>query len=122
MPNYKYCIGDRVRVISQSERFHFYCMNDSSASNTINEEMRRWHGKPVTIAGISYGQYRINEDEGHWLWTDEMFEGLADEPSPHKKPKLPKIPIYKKPAEPVQEPVFEPSPFDDDYSWKDCLF
>ena len=73
----KYNVGDKVRIKSldwynaNKDKLSFY--TDSMALCFANEI--------VTIK--SYGRYpdtyRIDEDEGDFLWTDEMIEGLVEE-------------------------------------------
>jgi hypothetical protein len=42
------------------------------------ENMKSFIGKVVTISNVSDAEYMILEDDGY-CWTDEMFEGLAEE-------------------------------------------
>lgn len=69
--------GDRVRVIKNPERHTSYYMRGEDYADTMVDEMISLAGKVVTIesVGIKYkieGMFDLN-------WTDEMFEGLADE-------------------------------------------
>lgn len=83
----KYKVGDKVRVRSDLSRYdstgklkHYYMENDKRESNTVVDDMPDLAGKIVTITGV-WRQYVIKES--HWDWTDEMFEGLAEEPEFH---------------------------------------
>lgn len=81
----KYKPGDRVRVIKNPKRRKSYYMADGQQSNVFNELMMDFAGKVVTIESITVGlEYTIREFS--YYWTDEMFEGLADEPKPEPKP------------------------------------
>lgn len=77
----KYKVGDKVRVRSDLERYDStgkikqYCMEDGK-HNTVVDDMLNLAGKIVTIESYD-GQYCI--EESSWHWTDEMFEGLAEE-------------------------------------------
>ena len=55
-----------------------YNMNQSSDWNCSNDEMVKQKGRIVTIEGIYRGQYVISELP-HYRWTDEMFEGKAED-------------------------------------------
>jgi hypothetical protein len=41
--------------------------------------MKSFIGKIVTISKVIDEEYMILEDDGDYAWTDEMFEGLANE-------------------------------------------
>lgn len=65
----KYKVGDRVRVredLNINERYGFLYATDEMIKK-----------KTVTIAYVYDGYYGIKEDV--FMWTDEMFEGLAEE-------------------------------------------
>ena len=69
----KYKVGDKVRI-RRDLRIHTYygdCMFVS--------EMNDYKGSVVTISKVFPTYYCIEEDIGTWIWTDEMFEGLADD-------------------------------------------
>lgn len=76
----KYNVGDKVRVISNPSMYKRYYEDDCNSSNIMVSQMCDFAGKTVTISEIYYFQYRIKEDGGRWLWTDEMFDDLADYP------------------------------------------
>lgn len=75
----RYQVGDRVLVRADLEPSpRIYCMQDDpSSANTVVSEMMQFAGTIVTIDYCGL-QYQIKE-VGVWGWTDEMFEGLADE-------------------------------------------
>lgn len=78
-----YQVGDRVVVrddLKIGRRYSMY--NKTACDNTVIISMIPFRGKTVTISEIAFGeQYRIQELAGV-CWTDEMFEGRADEPIP----------------------------------------
>ncbi|MGN0656954.1 MAG: hypothetical protein ACI4KR_09175 [Ruminiclostridium sp.] len=53
-------------------------MSQSLGWNCPNDEMAKQKGRVVTIEGIYYGQYVISE-LSPYRWTDEMFEGKAED-------------------------------------------
>ena len=74
----KYKVGDKVRVRSDLKEDTRYYMEKSDIGNIVNRQMLDLAGATVTIQNItSRGKYHI--EESIWTWTDEMFEGLADE-------------------------------------------
>lgn len=58
----KYKVGDKVRV--------------RKSYPGVAEEMADKAGDVVTIGAVNYDYYEIVDNE--WNWTDEMFEGLAE--------------------------------------------
>jgi hypothetical protein len=80
----KYKVGDKVRVRSDLKRYDStgkikqYCMeNDKTEHNTVVDDMPNFAGKIVKIIKVG-SQYSIEGNK--WSWTDEMFEGFAEEP------------------------------------------
>ena len=77
----KYKIGDKVVVREDLRRNREYSMGSGiDNSNTVTDEMMKLRGKVVTVTDVSEnGQYVINNQEGRFsfLWTDEMFKGVA---------------------------------------------
>ena len=73
----KYKVGDRVRIKS----LDWYNENKDNLSFYTDSMALCFANEIVTIK--SYGRYpntyRIDEDEGDFLWTDEMIEGLVEE-------------------------------------------
>lgn len=65
----KYKVGDKVKVRSDLKTSELY------GSLCVLDEMIK--KKTVTIASVHDGYYKVVEDD--YEWTDEMFEGLAEE-------------------------------------------
>nr|DAH24072.1 MAG TPA: hypothetical protein [Caudoviricetes sp.] len=73
----KYKVGDKVRIVGHRT----YNMNPSG-------EMDKWLGKVMTIRGLSWFGYWMEEDYGEylgdgWMWDDSMISGLAE---PRREP------------------------------------
>lgn len=68
----KYKVGDKVRVRSDLKNNKMY------GTQMFVKDMEQYKGKGVTIK-YDNNYYEIEEDEGYWHWTDEMFEGLAED-------------------------------------------
>lgn len=73
----KYKVGDKVRIVNHRT----YNMNPFG-------EMNKWLGKVMTIRGLSWFGYWMEEDYGEylgdgWMWDDSMISGLAE---PEQKP------------------------------------
>lgn len=67
----KYKVGDKVKVRENLIHGEKY--------GGMTFYMDGWKGKVVTISLVdSLGCYEIAEDEDKWAWTDEMFEGIAE--------------------------------------------
>ena len=73
----KYKVGDKVRIKS----LDWYNKNKDNLSFYTDTMALCFANEIVTIKsyGRYPGTYRIVEDEGDFLWTDEMFKGLAEE-------------------------------------------
>jgi hypothetical protein len=69
----KYKVGDKVRVKKDLVIDSCYGRED------FVEEMKSFIGKIVTISKVIDEEYMILEDDGDYAWTEEMFEGLANE-------------------------------------------
>lgn len=69
----KYKVGDKVRVRSGLQ------INRSYGAYTFISEMSDYKGSVVAISEVYLTCYCIEEDKGIWKWTDEMFEGLAED-------------------------------------------
>ena len=76
----KYKVGDKVRVRSDLKLGRLYLMEDEETRDSFVKPMDNLLGKVVTIKEITT-KYRI--EEMAYNWTDEMFEGLAEEPEFH---------------------------------------
>lgn len=73
----KYKVGDKVRIVDHRTGR----MNHSG-------EMDKWLGKVMTIRGLSWFGYSMEEDYGEylgdgWMWDDSMISGLAE---PEREP------------------------------------
>ena len=73
----KYKVGDKVRIVDHR-------------TNNMNPfgEMDKWRGKVMTIRGLSWFGYWMEEDYGEylgdgWMWDDSMISGLAE---PEREP------------------------------------
>lgn len=80
----KYMIGDVVIVREDLSDDSEYAM-DGEDPTPINKSMERLRGCEVRIRDVdeynSDHYYRVTEEDGtenDWFWTDEMFEGYAD--------------------------------------------
>ena len=69
----KYKVGDKVRVRSGLQ------INRSYGAYTFVSGMSDYKGSVVAISEVYLTCYCIEEDKGIWKWTDEMFEGLAED-------------------------------------------
>ena len=79
MSNTKYKVGDRVVVKS----LDWYNENKDTVGTVrvpcaFVSEMSRYCGKIVSIRRVNYSSYSI-EESFTYAWSDEMFEGLAEE-------------------------------------------
>ena len=78
----KYEVGDRVQIKS----LDWYNDNKNNkgiivcGSESFTHPMSYFCNKVVNIITIQDDCYRILEDDGDWYWTDEMIEGLVEEP------------------------------------------
>lgn len=64
----KYKVGDKVRIV-----------NERTDKMNIEGKMNCWLGKIMTIDRITAGTwYRMQEDNGAWLWDDNMIAGPAE--------------------------------------------
>jgi hypothetical protein len=72
----KYKVGDKVRVRKD------LVIDSVYGGDSFPEGMAMFRGKVVTISKrLNNGKYYILEDNSGyaWTWTNEMFEGLANE-------------------------------------------
>ena len=79
--DYKYKLGDRVRVIDKFESGKNHYMSSGKAILTIGVSLptrKRLAGKVVTISGYRLNGYIINESNEDTIWSDDMFVGLAN--------------------------------------------
>ena len=54
-------------------------VGNPKSHNSATSEMVKLAGQVVTISATDYGQYRVFECSRWLYWTDEMFDGLADD-------------------------------------------
>lgn len=80
----KYKVGDRVRVRKDLKGDVQYNMETGGVHNVAVSSMLKFAGKIVTIKSV-VEQYTIAECG--FLWTDEMFDGIAEE-NPDEKREL----------------------------------
>lgn len=79
--DYKYKLGDRVRVIDKFEPGKNHYMSFGKSILTIGVSLptrRRLAGKVVTISGYRLDGYTIEESDKNTIWSDDMFVGLAN--------------------------------------------
>lgn len=76
----KYKVGDRVRIKSidwynenRDEADKVECGNDYFVSDMV-----KYCGEIVTILSVLPAIYYIKEDDGIFIWTDEMIESLVE--------------------------------------------
>lgn len=67
----KYKVGDKVKVRSDLEK------NKGYGGWYASESMVKMRGEIVTIRGVGSSAYELEEND--LMWTDEMFEGLAED-------------------------------------------
>ena len=79
--DYKYKLGDRVRVIDKFEPGKIHYMSSGKSILTIGVSLptrKRLAGKIVTISGYRLDGYTIEESNKDTIWSDDMFVGLAN--------------------------------------------
>lgn len=65
----KYKVGDKVKI-----------MEERTYSMPSHGSMDKYLGKVMTIRLTDEsGDYKMLEDNGHWLWNDNMISGLVNE-------------------------------------------
>lgn len=71
----RYKVGDKVRVRSDLQ------ISRSYGTYMFASGMDDYKGSVVTISKVHQTLYFycIEEDEGSWIWAEEMFEGLAED-------------------------------------------
>lgn len=82
MENMKYKVGDKVRIKS----LDWYNQNKSYETGNVYlsmsfvANMSQYCGQVATIIQASgRNEYKITLDNGYYIWSDEMFEGLVEE-------------------------------------------
>ena len=76
-----YKVGDVVVVRNDLQRGIGYSMlPEEEGYNVATQEMVALAGMELPIANIVRGQYILGTNDGFdFLWTDEMFSGLAND-------------------------------------------
>lgn len=69
----KYKVGDKVRVRRDLEE------NGQYGKYGANRNMAELHGSIVEIKKVENEEQRYEINDNLYYWTDEMFEGLAEE-------------------------------------------
>lgn len=69
----RYKVGDKVKVRSDLKE------NIRYGGQIFVRDMAVHCGKNVEISKVYDDAYCIKESDREWFWTDEMFEGLAEE-------------------------------------------
>jgi len=69
----KYKVGDKVRVRRDLEEYGQY------GKYGANRNMAELHGSIVEIKKVENEEQRYEINDNLYYWTDEMFEGLAEE-------------------------------------------
>ena len=85
----KYKIGQKVRVKSldwyhhNKDGFGSVCVGDKKPKLTY--AMSKYCGQVLTVDDLSEyeGEYYMVEDDGVYVWSDEMFEGVVDDSQYH---------------------------------------
>ena len=78
----KYSVGQKVKIRSlewHQDNVNRYGIIECGKYEFF-EPMNEYCGKVVTIKRIDDDNYRIDADKGAFCWTDEMIEGLMEEP------------------------------------------
>ena len=84
MSEFKYKIGDRVRIKSidwyNNNKGTSHCVNIGDKKPSFTYGMSKYCGLVLTIDDHSEyeGEYYMVEDDGVYTWTDEMIEGLVE--------------------------------------------
>ena len=69
----RYKVGDKVKVRSDLKE------NIRYGRQIFARDMAVHCGKNVEISKVHDDAYCIKESDREWFWTDEMFEGLAED-------------------------------------------
>jgi len=77
----KYKVGDRVEIKSCEKMKKEYGFTSygtiATGANSFVCDMRKYCERVMTISKIIDGGYYMREDNGDWIWNDEMIKGLA---------------------------------------------
>lgn len=80
----KYKAGDKVVVRKDLNNDDKYWMDDKSDYWYADTSMLNFADKIVTISKVNVTYYLVEETDSDAYWTDEMFEGLAEEATPRE--------------------------------------
>ena len=69
----KYKVGNKVKVREDLK------IGKSYNEKTFVDSMEKYKGQIVTIKVVGDDNYRIEEDNQDWYWTDEMLEDIEEE-------------------------------------------
>ena len=79
----KYKVRDKVKVRTWEDMEKEYGLNSCGSiacDRSFTNKMKEYCGKYVTITSAGFW-YKIEEDDGYWQWTDDMFENKTNKPS-----------------------------------------
>ena len=74
-----YKAGDKVKVRSDLNVGASYYSRDGKTNDSFVYDMKRFAGKIVTIKYVHHDGYKYHIEDCSYNWTDDMFEGKADE-------------------------------------------
>ena len=69
----KYKVGDKVKVREDLK------IGKSYNEKIFVDDMEKYKGQIVTMKVVGDDNYRIEEDNQDWYWTDEMLEDIEEE-------------------------------------------
>ena len=78
----KFKVGDKVRIkenLKERNDYKYY----------VHSNMQNLAGKIVTIESVREESYKIEQDNGYWDWTEDMFEEIK-KPTKEELLKMPK--------------------------------
>lgn len=78
----KFKVGDKVRIkenLKERNDYKYY----------VHSNMKNLAGKIVTIESVREESYKIEQDNGYWDWTEDMFEEIK-KPTKEELLKMPK--------------------------------
>ena len=82
MENMKYKVGQKVRIrsLDWDNQNKSYETGNVYLSMSFVANMSQYCGQVATIIQASgRNEYKITLDNGYYIWSDEMFEGLVEE-------------------------------------------
>ena len=96
--NYKFNIGDKVKIKGDLKERDYYYMDGSPIDVFFAPEMSDHLGEEAIVTGYRFDSYNFDIDDGEWQWVDGMLEDakVEDEkittPTP-KKLKQPQLSV-----------------------------